>query len=158
VDSDLEALRAEAEQAGADAGTDAIAPPQLSRSSRPTVNHRVPGTFARGVELPLEVSVDEPFDGGVTLHYRHLNQGEDYLTAEMTGGGRTYTASIPAEYTGSASRHLLLHRPRYGGRRLARSRARPDPVQPAVPPRPPAAGGCLMTACSLNPKELSGAQ
>lgn len=102
VDSDLEALRAEAEQAGAGAGTAGIDPPRQSRGTRPTLDHRPPGTFARGAELPVELSINDLFDGTVTLHYRHLNQGEDYRTAEMTGDGRKYTASIPADYTDSA--------------------------------------------------------
>ena len=102
VDRDLEALQAEAERAGAGAGTDAVQPPQLSRSGRPLVSHRVPGSFSRGAELPLEAFIDEPFDGRVTLHFRHLNQGEDYLTAEMAEEGERYTASIPAAYTDSA--------------------------------------------------------
>ena len=102
VDSDLAALKTEAEQAGAGAGTDPVDPPQLSRSSRPDVHHRRPESFSRGAELPLEVSIEGPFDGGVTLHYRHLNQGEDYRTAEMDEDGQTYRASISAAYTDSA--------------------------------------------------------
>jgi hypothetical protein len=101
VESDLEALRAEAEQAGAGAGTNPVEPPRLRRSSRPALSHRPPELFSRGTDLPLEVALDGPFDGAVTLHYRHLNQGEDYLTAEMAAQGQRYTADIPAAYTDS---------------------------------------------------------
>ncbi len=102
VDRDLEALRAEAEQAGAGAGTPGIDPPRQSRGTRPTLEHQPPDTFARGAELPVELSVDAVLDGTVILHYRHLNQGEDYRTTEMVGNGHRYAASIPADYTDSA--------------------------------------------------------
>ncbi len=102
VDSDLEALKAEAEQAGAGPGSAVINPPPRSRSSRPEASHTAPGTFARGAELPLEISLAGPFDGGVTLHYRHLNQGEDYVVTEMARNCQTYLASVPGAYTDSA--------------------------------------------------------
>ncbi|GAA2093792.1 hypothetical protein GCM10009841_03760 [Microlunatus panaciterrae] len=102
VDSDLDALKAEAEQAGAGAGTAAIYPPQPPRSSRPGVNHRPPNSFSRGAEVPLEVSLETPLEGGVSLHYRHLNQGEDWVVTEMVGDGERQAASIPACYTDSA--------------------------------------------------------
>lgn len=102
VDRDFDDLKAEAAQASGGGETAAIDPPQLGRSSRPGVNHQAPESFSRGAELPVEVSLDGPFDGGVTLHYRHLNQGEDYVVAEMVGDGQGYTASIPAAYTDSA--------------------------------------------------------
>jgi hypothetical protein len=101
VDSDLGALKAEAEQASGGAQVAALNPPQPSRSSRPGVKHRTPGSFLRGAELPLEVSFDAPFNGDVTLHYRHLNQGEDYVVAEMAGDGHRYGAIVPATYTDS---------------------------------------------------------
>jgi hypothetical protein len=98
VDRDLEALQAEAEQAGAGAA-EVLDVPQPNRSGRPNTRHDPPGSFVRGAEVPLEISLDGPLDGGVTLHYRHLNQGEDYVVTEMARDGATYTASIPAAYT-----------------------------------------------------------
>jgi len=35
------------------------------------------------------------------LHYRHVNQGERYQTAEMEANDRRYRATVPASYTGS---------------------------------------------------------
>ena len=37
----------------------------------------------------------------IRLHYRHVNQAEDYQSQVMTQQGRRYRAVIPAEYTQS---------------------------------------------------------
>lgn len=102
VDQDLDDLKAEAEQAAGGGAAAAIDPPQPHRSSRPGVSHQAPDSFSPGAELPVEVSLDGPLTGGVALHYRHLNQGEDYVVAELAGEGQKYTGSIPADYTDSA--------------------------------------------------------
>jgi hypothetical protein len=49
---------------------------------------------------PIELHIG-PGVTGARLMYRHVNQAEYYVTAEMTGQGSVYRATIPAEYTKS---------------------------------------------------------
>jgi hypothetical protein len=60
--------------------------------------HQPPGHFRRGEELQIVISV--PLEtGAVRLHYRHLNQAETYVTAEMERQGGQYATTIPGAYT-----------------------------------------------------------
>lgn len=102
VDQDLEALKAEVEQAGGGAGSPASDIPQLPRSARPVLSHSEPAPFSRGADLRVDVAFDGSFDGRVVLHYRHLNQGEEYLGTELERDGERYGVSIPGSYTDSA--------------------------------------------------------
>ncbi|MDP8925087.1 MAG: hypothetical protein M3O34_19755, partial [Chloroflexota bacterium] len=66
--------------------------------------HAPPAQFERGQALPIELGVREPADTGpisVRLHYRHLNQAEEYEVAEMAAEAGRYRATIPAAYTDS---------------------------------------------------------
>jgi hypothetical protein len=43
----------------------------------------------------------DDFGGEAVLHYRHLNQGEDFETVAMTRVGTRLEATVPASYTDS---------------------------------------------------------
>jgi hypothetical protein len=61
--------------------------------------HTPPASFTQGDAVTIRLHVMSPVHE-VRLVYRHVNQAEYYVTAEMTGNG-TYHATIPAEYTRS---------------------------------------------------------
>lgn len=62
------------------------------------VKHAAPARFAHGNALVLTLSA--PADiAGVILHYRHVDQAENYATVAMERDGEEFGASIPAEYT-----------------------------------------------------------
>jgi hypothetical protein len=77
----------------------ATVPPQrradVARRTPPRAFH--PGqTLSLTVQIPSTSALSS-----VRLHYRHVNQGERWLSTEMQSGGGGYTATIPAEYTDS---------------------------------------------------------
>jgi hypothetical protein len=99
IDADLEALRGELTAArSAHTPVRAHVPP-VARGDRRPLGHVVPGPFRPGEDVRLAVSA--PGGGNVTLHYRHLNQGEEYRTVEMTRGKWAHVATIPGSYTDS---------------------------------------------------------
>ncbi|HET6499834.1 MAG TPA: hypothetical protein VFG87_03630 [Amycolatopsis sp.] len=105
VDADLAALEAEHRKAAKTTGDRRNEIEPVPRGHRPALDHVEPAGFRRGDDFSVDVAVRGSQDGaisGVTLHYRHLNHGEDYRTEEMTSTGTVYTATIPAEYTDSA--------------------------------------------------------
>lgn len=57
--------------------------------------------FERGRPFAVHLRSAEPYAASATLHYRHLNQGERFLTMEMEPDINGFTASIPSEYTAS---------------------------------------------------------
>ena len=62
------------------------------------VKHDVPARFDRG--QPLLLSLDAPSGSlRVQLHYRHVDQAENYQTIVMEQKEARFTASIPAAYT-----------------------------------------------------------
>src|SRR5690606_3441308 len=73
-----------------------------SRGTRPRFDHTTPAPFVRGEEVALElVPVDPSFDGHVVCRYRHVNQGEDFVDAEMRWTGARFQAIVPGSYTDS---------------------------------------------------------
>ncbi|HVX43163.1 MAG TPA: hypothetical protein VHC49_04740 [Mycobacteriales bacterium] len=97
IDVDLAALR-RAYDALPD--TQATGSAEPSFGERPAVEHVPAATFRRGFAHLVTV-VAPALEGSITLHYRHLNQGEDYRTVPMSAGGGRFAASIPAGYTDS---------------------------------------------------------
>lgn len=79
----------------------------LGRPPRPASQwHHVPATaFRAGAPLPIEVQVKEPpalaNKLSPRLHYRHVNQAEEYQMSEMVERGGYYQAEISADYTQS---------------------------------------------------------
>jgi hypothetical protein len=62
------------------------------------VHHQPPHLFKRGEDLRLVVMVPEEIIE-VRLHYRRVNQAENYLTLAMERQGTQCEGAIPAEYT-----------------------------------------------------------
>ena len=61
-------------------------------------DHKAPVRFQRGDALALNISAPPETDS-VMLHYRHLDQAENYASVAMERQGSQYVASIPAVYT-----------------------------------------------------------
>jgi hypothetical protein len=72
-------------------------------SERPSSSckHKSPAAFRPGQSLNLSLQVDPAQATAALLHYRHVNQGERWLSVEMQSGADGYTAAIPGDYTGS---------------------------------------------------------
>jgi hypothetical protein len=63
------------------------------------VRHRAPDRFRR--KQPLVVELAAPALASATLHYRHVNQAERWLSVAMVRKGSSYVTSIPSGYTDS---------------------------------------------------------
>jgi hypothetical protein len=80
---------------------------------RPSVRvaHTPADGFRRGEPVPVELALEDVETGDepvrVLLQYRHLNQAERYVAAEMERDGHRYRATIPAAY--SDSRYALQY-------------------------------------------------
>ena len=72
----------------------------LARPRRQLVacRHTPAAKFTAGQPLEIEVSVPKRTDW-IRLHYRHVDQAEDYQTAAMTGTDNVYRTAIPGAYT-----------------------------------------------------------
>jgi hypothetical protein len=72
----------------------------LGRPVRIPVNpeHRAPGKFERGKDLRIAIATGAD-TAGARLHYRHVDQAEDYVSVDMVGQGGEFAAVIPADYT-----------------------------------------------------------
>jgi hypothetical protein len=67
-------------------------------------SHTPPDRFQPGQPLSIEMSLEAaaaPKLSAVRLCYRHVNQAERYVTAEMNGSGGRYRATVPGRYTDS---------------------------------------------------------
>jgi hypothetical protein len=71
--------------------------------ARPTIaaHHNVPETFHAGSDLWLTIATPRPLHTEPILWYRHVNQGERWLSITMDAHPGTYSAAIPAAYTAS---------------------------------------------------------
>jgi len=107
LDTEFNALLAERQAATARA--DAKPPPAARIPARPanpqlpvvTFVQSLPVMAVPGQDFPVQVKVTAPAGvKWIRLRYRHVNQTEDYQTAEMTISPQTgdYTASIPAAF------------------------------------------------------------
>jgi hypothetical protein len=74
--------------------------PSIPAGAHPPLTDVPAASFTSGKEVTINASVAN-FDGTVTLHYRHLNQGEPYESVPMTGEGGEFSATIPGAYTDS---------------------------------------------------------
>jgi hypothetical protein len=61
--------------------------------------HTPPARFKPGAPVDIAIAVD---DMQPTLRYRHVNQVESFVSAEMTNSADGFRARIPSEYTNSA--------------------------------------------------------
>lgn len=68
-------------------------------------SHTPARQVCKGSALPVELTLKETSqapDVSVRLHFRHVNQAEDYQVLEMKpGAGGAFHAAIPADYTDS---------------------------------------------------------
>jgi hypothetical protein len=71
---------------------------QKPQRFEPGVHHDPPAHFKRGEALRLVVTAPEEVSE-ITLHYRRVNQGENYVTAAMDKQASGYDGQIPAAYT-----------------------------------------------------------
>jgi hypothetical protein len=116
IDADIDAMQARLVQEGANVPADnAFNPDAINRvmkeisspSPRPSFlcQHVPTRTFEPGKEQAVELRVPEGGarlrDGAIRLKYRHVNQGEEYKTAQMHLNGSAFHAVIPADYTKS---------------------------------------------------------
>ncbi len=60
--------------------------------------HTSPAKYTEGQPLEIQISVPKRTDW-IRLHYRHVDQAEDYQTATMTGTDNIYRTVIPGAYT-----------------------------------------------------------
>jgi hypothetical protein len=106
IDSDLAAVQSRLASAPASGGSAqntaqaiAAATGKPVRTSTHCV-HTAPESFRPGQPLTLSVQVSGAVSA-VRIHYRHVNQAERWLWAEMQSGNGSYTAAIPGDYTQS---------------------------------------------------------
>lgn len=68
---------------------------------RPLIRLDTPGRFSPG--QPVKVTVETPahLDCDVVLHYRRLNQGDEWVTAPTSPNTARHTGTIPGFYTDS---------------------------------------------------------
>ena len=74
----------------------------LSSRTRPVAvaQHSVPLKFTAGATLPIRLTPARNTTE-VSLHYRHVDQAENYQVLAMQRDGSDYTGTIPAAYTQS---------------------------------------------------------
>jgi hypothetical protein len=65
-----------------------------------TIHHTAPESFHPGEDLWLTIATQRPI-GKAILWYRHVNQGERWLSTPMQSSAETHTAAIPAAYSAS---------------------------------------------------------
>ena len=72
----------------------------LSADKRRAVSaqHQTPVHFTVGAAVDLKLNVPAGASA-VLLHYRHVDQAENYQTVPMSGAGFGFQSSIPAAYT-----------------------------------------------------------
>jgi hypothetical protein len=111
IDTDLSAMEhAVNERNGGDSNgsektglSASIADDILQPFTRPQAacTHDAPAAFHPGAALSLSLGISDahPAVTSARLYYRHVNQGERWLSLEMQRGSSRYTAAIPADYT-----------------------------------------------------------
>lgn len=103
IDKDIASLAAMLETAGNSApspAADSAVRMVLGRQTRPAVvaRHTPPERFTKGQALTLELHAPAG-TGSVVLHYRHVDQAENYRSVPMKSQQSRYVSVIPAEYT-----------------------------------------------------------
>jgi len=111
IDQDLSDMEAESKKEPASRDSSApvwaaaIARPGFAavpRQSNPRCEHLPPASVHPGKPLPLEISVEAGYQlASATLHYRHVDQSDEYRVVEMSADGGRCRAVIPGEYTDS---------------------------------------------------------
>ena len=63
--------------------------------------HTAPGSFQPGASIKIVASTNEANGRSLRLHYRHVNQAEEYVAVDMEKKEGRYSAVIPGSYTDS---------------------------------------------------------
>jgi hypothetical protein len=100
IDKDIAALVAMLGSSGE--GSPKIRPAIAAVLGRPqrtwvAVRHAAPERFVHGDALMLELAAENAAE--VRLHYRRVDQAENYVVISMERRGARYVANVPAEYT-----------------------------------------------------------
>jgi len=98
----------------------------------PPLLHQPPAGFESGRPLVLELAPDMGLQQVplAMLHYRHVNQAQDWRTADMDWEGARWRAAVPAEYT--ASPYPIMY---YFEIRAPDFELQPDGSRQPVPPQ-----------------------
>jgi len=64
-------------------------------------DHTPPDLFQPGAPVKIEVAVEGVDNCSIYLHYRHVNQAEEYIVVKMKQRDGCYAATIPGDYTDS---------------------------------------------------------
>jgi hypothetical protein len=75
-----------------------VNPPQVDIKAAPPPTHTSPASFKPNQPLALELARAQHFDS-VRLCYRHLHQGERYVSLDMHKQADRFTTAIPADFT-----------------------------------------------------------
>ena len=110
IDADIAEMEAECDrfEASADAAGETDATPLASLDPAPPAldyAHVPPAGFEPGQPVAIELGVRSNTNGlsiSARMHYRHVNQSEEYRVAAMDVRDGTYSATIPGDYTDSA--------------------------------------------------------
>ena len=105
IDADIEVMKAAKPKSAKGADPQSVertVKQIMAAAPRPAIrcNHTPASFFSPSTAVNVSLHVVSPVQS-VRLVYRHVNQAEYYVTAEMTAQGATYTATIPMEYTQS---------------------------------------------------------
>lgn len=76
----------------------------VQKRPAPQCHHEPPAGFRRGQSLALQLAMKEPrgkMGQSAKLYYRHVNQGERWISCDMKGADNGFLASIPGGYTNS---------------------------------------------------------
>lgn len=160
IDADIAAMR---QQQGHRSEAERDYPPErvrraiqaaLGKPAIPPVawSHTPARHVCPGSALPVEFSLKEKSSASadsVRLHFRHVNQGEDYQVVEMKpASGGAYSAVIPADYTDSpfALQYFFALRTQESARLL-----------PGLDPNAPSQPYYLVPLCASAAKHGDGA-
>ena len=102
IDTDIAAMEKKASEKDLNTGSASLAIQAVtSPAARPSVacTHTPAASFHPGSELPITVTIPSPTVTGVTLWYRHVNQGERWKSVPMEHATGRYSAAVPAAYT-----------------------------------------------------------
>lgn len=105
---------------GPEAGTRALqGASTMQKRPAPNCHHEPPEGFRGRQSLPLQLTVLNDPKGQASesakLYYRHVNQGERWLSCDMQRSGNDFRASIPDEYTNSRFSLQYYFEVRYSG-------------------------------------------
>lgn len=98
LEKELIAASAEREDPGRDVDDRLIT---TSQGSRPRIRLDTPEQFSPGTAVKVTVETPPHLDCDVVLHYRRLNQGDEWITAPTSPNTARHTGTIPGAYTDS---------------------------------------------------------